>query len=111
MEKKSLQRVCFLLHVKKEWMEEYRRRHREVWPELLEAFRETGWHNFSLYLTGDGTLIGYVETPDFDSALEAMGAKKVNDRWQAEMREFFEDPLHRSADRQIVPLEEIFHLD
>lgn len=111
MEEQSLQRICFLLRVKNDRIEEYKRRHREVWPELLDAFRETGWHNFSLYLTDDGLLVGYVETPDFDSARTAMGAKEVNDRWQSEMREFFEDPLGRPADRQIVPLEEIFHLD
>lgn len=36
-------RVCFLLKVKPALIEEYRRRHAAVWPEMLEALRRTGW--------------------------------------------------------------------
>lgn len=105
------QRVCFLLHVKKDRLEEYKERHKRVWPEMLAALRETGWHNYSLYLREDGLLIGYVETPDFQKALDGMAVKEVNERWQREMKEFFEDPEGRPADRQMAPLEEVFHLD
>jgi L-rhamnose mutarotase len=107
----NAQRVCFMLQVKRDRLEEYKRRHQRVWPEMLAALRETGWHNYSLFLRDDGLLIGYLETPDFQEALAGMAAKEVNDRWQAEMREFFEDPQGRPADRQMQPLEEVFHLD
>ncbi len=104
-------RVCFLLHVKKDRLEEYKERHRTVWPEMIAALRETGWHNYSLFLTDDGLLVGYLETQDFQEALAGMAAKEVNGRWQSEMAEFFEDPEGRHADRQMGPLEEVFHLD
>ena len=51
-----MQRVCFLLKVKADRLEEYRRRHEQVWPEMLEALRETGWRNYSLFLREDGLL-------------------------------------------------------
>ena len=41
-------RVCFLLQVKKDRLKEYKERHKSVWPEMLQALRETGWHNYSL---------------------------------------------------------------
>ena len=104
-------RVCFLLHVKKDRLAEYKERHKSVWPEMRRALRDTGWHNYSLYLTDDGLLIGYVETPDFQKALSGMAAQEVNTRWQAQMKEFFEDPAGREADKQMAPLEEVFHLD
>ena len=104
-------RVCFILHVKKARLEEYKARHKKVWPDMLEALRQTGWHNYSLFLREDGMLIGYLETPDFDKAIAGMATKEVNDRWQAQMREFFEDPEGRPADQQISSLEEVFHLD
>lgn len=106
-----MQRICFVLHVKKDRLEEYKERHKAVWAEMLQALRETGWHNYSLFLRPDGTLIGYVETPDFQKALSGMAAREVNDRWQAEMKEFFEDPEGREADKQMEPVEEVFHLD
>jgi L-rhamnose mutarotase len=54
-------RTCFLLKVAPERVEEYRTRHSQVWPELQEALRETGWKNYSLFLREDGLLVGYLE--------------------------------------------------
>lgn len=103
-------RVCFLLTVKPGLIEEYRRRHAAVWPEMLDALRETGWRNYSLFLRSDGLLVGYFETEDLDAALAGMAAREVNARWQAEMEPFFEG-LDRAPDEGIVPLAEVFHLD
>ncbi len=104
-------RVCFILQVKKDRVAEYKERHKAVWPEMQAALRETGWRNYSLFLRDDGLLIGYCETPDFQAALDGMAAREVNTRWQAWMKDFFEDPGGREADKQMVPLEEVFHLD
>ena len=106
-----MQRICFLLQVKKDRLAAYRERHRQVWPEMLAALRETGWHNYSLFLRDDGLLIGYLETPDFEAARAGMARREVNERWQQEMAPFFEDAAGRPADEQMVPLVEIFHLD
>ena len=106
-----MQRVCFLLKVRQERLEEYVERHVEVWPEMLAALRKTGWHNYSLFLREDGLLIGYLETPDFQAALEGMAAREVNERWQNDMAPFFETLDGRHADESMVPLREVFHLD
>jgi L-rhamnose mutarotase len=103
-------RVCFLLKVKSEHMTEYRERHAAVWPEMRAALSETGWRNYSLYLTEDGLLVGYFETDDLDAALAGMAATDVNTRWQAQMAPFFEG-LPGAPDEGIAPLAEIFHLD
>lgn len=105
-----MQRICFLLHVKRDRLEEYRQRHAAVWPEMLNALRDAGWHNYSLFLQQDGLLIGYLETPDFQEALQRMAVTGVNQRWQAEMAPFFDGPPGRTADEQMSPLQEIFHL-
>ena len=106
-----MQRVCFCLQVDPERLDEYRERHRTVWPEMLDALREAGWHNYSLFLREDGLLIGYVETPDFDDALRRMAATDVNRRWQAEMVGFFQGVPGRKADEQMTPVNEVFHLE
>jgi L-rhamnose mutarotase len=53
-------------------MDEYIKRHAEVWPEMLKALHSTGWRNYSLFLDTDGTLIGYFETLSLNQALEGM---------------------------------------
>lgn len=106
-----MQRVCFQLQVRRDRIEEYAERHRVVWPEMLEALVEAGWHNYSLFLRADGMLIGYFETPSLEQALARMEATDVNARWQAEMAEFFEALGDARPDTGFVRLDEVFHLE
>ncbi|MCF3129685.1 L-rhamnose mutarotase [Streptomyces olivochromogenes] len=105
-----MRRVCFLLKVRADRLDEYRERHAAVWPELCAELSATGWHNYSLFLREDGLLVGYLETEDFAAALSGMEATDVNARWQAEMAPFFESPDGDRPDRAMKPLTEVFHL-
>ena len=106
-----MQRVCFCLQVRPERMTEYAARHSTVWPDMLAALHEAGWHNYSLFLRGDGLLVGYFETPDLDAARAGMAVTAVNTRWQAEMAEFFTDLDGLSPDEGFLRLDEVFHLE
>ena len=53
----QMQRVGFVLKVKTSRLDEYKKRHEQVWPEMLDALRETGWHNYSLFLVAN---FGYI---------------------------------------------------
>jgi L-rhamnose mutarotase len=101
-----MERVCFALQVSADRLDEYRERHRDVWPEMLDALRDAGWRNYSLFLRDDGLLVGYLESDDFAAAQRAMAATAVNDRWQRDMASFFDV----RADHALVRLEEVFHL-
>ncbi|TDC90159.1 L-rhamnose mutarotase [Actinomadura sp. 7K507] len=103
-------RICFLLKVRQDRLEEYKLRHQAVWPDMRAALRDSGWHNYSLFLREDGLLVGYLETDDFEAAQERMAATEVNARWQAEMAQFFED-LDGRPDEGMRPLAEVFHLE
>ena len=106
-----MERVGFLLKVKPEHLAEYRERHKAVWPEMLDALRETGWTNYSLFLSPEGLLFGYLETPDFEAAVAGMAKREVNERWQREMAPFFEDLDGGAADAGLLRLDEVFHLE
>lgn len=106
-----MQRICFLLQVKPERLDEYKARHRDVWPEMLDALRETGWNNYSLFLRPDGLLVGYLETEDFERSRIEMMKREVNARWQREMADFFVNPRGLAPDAAMAPLEEIFHVE
>jgi len=106
-----MQRICFRLQVKADRLEEYRNRHRAVWPDMLEALAATSWQNYSLFLGEDGLLIGYFETPSLEEALAGMEATEVNGRWQAEMAEYFEELGDARPDTGFVRLHEVFHLE
>ena len=94
-----MERVCFLLKVKADRLEEYKKRHSPVWQEMQDALRETGWHNYSLFLRDDGLLVGYLETPDFQKALDGMASREINARLQRDMAPFFEHRERRRPHR------------
>ena len=102
-------RVCFVSRVRPDRLAEYRERHAAVWPEMLEALRDSGWRDYSLYLSSDGLLVGHLHTEDYAAAQEAMARTAVNARWQAEMAEYFVDD--GNPDEGFTVLEEVFHLE
>ena len=107
-----MKRVGFLLKVKQDKLEEYKKHHQRVWPEMLAALRRNGWHNYSLFMREDGTLFGYLETPDdFQAALDGMAKEEINAKWQDFMAPYFEGFGGGHADKNMIELEEVFHLE
>jgi L-rhamnose mutarotase len=106
-----MRRYCFVLRVRPDRLAEYRERHRAVWPEMLQALKDTGWSNYSLFLDAGGLLVGYVEAVDLEASRAAMAALDVNARWQAEMADYMELPAGGRPDQALALLDEVFHLE
>jgi L-rhamnose mutarotase len=104
-----VERVCFLARIRPDRLDEYRARHQAVWPEMRAALSGAGWGNYSIFLADDGLLVGYLETDDYQAALDAMAGTEVNQRWQAQMSQFFD--ADGPPDESFVRLTQIFHLD
>ena len=105
-----MRRVGFQFKVRRDHLAEYKEKHKNVWPEMLEALRETGWHNYTLFMREDGLIFGYFETDeDLATAQAKMGAKEVNTRWQEFMSSFMDS--NARPDETFVELVEYFHLD
>lgn len=102
-------RVCFTSRVRADRIPEYRAAHAAVWPEMLEALRDTGWRDYHLFLRDDGLLVGFLETDDYEAAQRGMAATEVNARWQTAMSEFFVSD--GNPDDGFVLLDEVFYLE
>jgi L-rhamnose mutarotase len=106
-----MRRVGFLLKVKPELIDEYKKHHEAVWEEMLDALRRHGWHNYSLFMRDDGLLFGYFEAEEsFAASLAGMAREEINLKWQTFMQPYFESPSGR-PDQNMIELEEVFHLD
>lgn len=105
-----MKRVGFQFKVRKDRLDEYKEQHKQVWPEMLDALRKTGWHNYTLFMRPDGLIFGYFETDaDLATAQAKMAAKDVNTRWQEFMSSYMD--ANARPDETFVELEEYFHLD
>ncbi len=106
-----MKRVGFLLKVKPDKIEEYKKHHEAVWPEMLAALSRQGWHNYSLFIREDGLLFGYVEVAEsFQTSQKGMETEAINETWQKFMEPYFESMTGR-PDENMMPLVEVFHLD
>jgi L-rhamnose mutarotase len=105
-----MKRICFTLQISADRVEEYKKAHANVWPEMREALKRNGWHNYSLFVRADGLLVGYFETPDFNAAIANMQREPVNAKWQAAMKPLFEGLETAAADTSMRPLENVFFL-
>ena len=101
------ERSAFVLRVRPDKIEEYIRAHRDVWPEMLEALRGAGIHNYTIFRHGN-QMFGYFEADDLAAAERHLAQQDVSPRWQDAMAELLEE---RVPDGGAPALEEIFRLD
>jgi len=105
-----VQRVAFRLRVKPERLEEYKRLHQEVWPELLEDLRAASIRNYSIFADGP-ELFGYLECDDWEVSSAALARSDANRRWQAFMSGFLATPVDPDAAEPLRLMAEVFRLD
>ena len=105
-----MKRIGFQFKVRQDKLAEYKEQHQHVWPEMLSALREAGWHHYTLFLRQDGLVFGYFETErSLADAQAKMAAREVNTRWQEFMAPFTDAEVR--PDESFVELEEYFHLE
>lgn len=87
---------------------EYRRRHDEIWPELVEELRRRGVIDYRIFLDPETQALFAVMTRRRNHTLDGLPRTKVMQRWWAMMG----DIMHTNPDRspEQVDLEEMFVL-
>jgi len=112
-----MQRYGWVIGLKKQKVEEYKRLHAAVWPDVLEMIRDCNIRNYSIYLRemDDGRLylFSYFEYggEDFDADMARMAADETTRKWWA-VCEPCQEPLRNRADGQWwANMEEVFHCD
>ncbi len=75
---------AWILEVRPGYEDEYKKRHDEIWPEMLEAVQKAGIRNYNIFRHGL-TLFGYFETDDLQRTIDILKDDPVNARWGAYM--------------------------
>lgn len=103
-----MQRIAFVMRVRPGQEQEYRRRHREVWPDMLQALRDAGCANYSIFMRGR-ELFAYLEVDDFAAMRRSLAASEASQRWEEHMAGIMERGILPETGFHEV-LEEVFHL-
>jgi L-rhamnose mutarotase len=104
-----MERLCYTFDLTPGMEEEYERRHNEAWPELLEALKDSGFSNYSLFRRGL-EVIAYVECePSFEQAMARLARTEVSGRWNVYIRSLMTRSV--DPDGRFFTVREIWHLD
>ena len=104
-----MERIAFTMRVKQGQGAEYLRRHRDVWPAMLQALKDAGCSNYSIFMKGQD-LFACMEVTDFERFRSQMAASPDAQRWELHMAGIMERGILPETGFHEV-LHEVFHLD
>jgi L-rhamnose mutarotase len=107
-----MKRFGQLIGIKQDRLEEYKRYHADVWPEILDMIRKCNIQNYSIFYK-DGLLFAYLEYvgDDFDADMAKMAADPKTQEWWDIMMPMQEPVETRAEGEWWANMEEVFHMD
>lgn len=102
-------RSAFKMKLKPGYAEEYKKRHDEIWPELVKELEAAGVFDYSIYLDEEtNTLFAFQKLKDHNSADELPETRIVKKWWK-----YMADIMETNPDNSpvTVELKEVFHMD
>lgn len=101
-------RLAFKMKLLAGNVSEYRKRHDEIWPELVNLIRQHGIHDYSIFLdehTGD--LFGVLGIAD-PKQLDLLPQHDLMKKWWVYMSDLME--VNADFSPLSIPLTEVFYL-
>jgi L-rhamnose mutarotase len=88
--------------------EEYKKRHSEIWPELVQLLKNEGIENYSIFLDEEeNTLFAYQENSGESSSQDLVNSEIVKMWWK-----YMADIMETNSDNSpvTIPLEQVFYM-
>lgn len=101
--------VAFTMKLKPGMIAEYKRRHDEIWPELVRTLRAAGISDYSIFLDEATLTLFAVQKQSDGSTASDLPNHPVIKQWWAYMAPLMEtNPDHSPACVELAP---VFHLE
>jgi len=102
-------RFAFKMKMYPGFREEYKKRHREIWPELVTLLKQEGIENYSIFLDEEtNTLFAYQEQSGIASSQD-LGTTEIVKKWWKYMADIMETNPDNSP--VSIPLEQVFYME
>ena len=104
-----MEKYAFKMKLNSGMKAEYKRRHDEIWPELVSLLKEAGVSDYSIHLDEETSILFGVLWRRDDHRMADLPNHRVMQRWWAHMADVMET---RSDNEPVaVPLETMFHME
>lgn len=112
-----MKRYGMIIGLRAEKLDEYKKLHAAVWPEVLEQIRQSNIRNYSIYLRqlddGQYYLFSYFEYTggDFAGDMVKMAADPTTQKWWSVCQPCQQPLPNRMPGEWWSGMEEVFHCD
>lgn len=104
-----MQKYAFKMKLADGMEAEYRKRHDEIWPELVTLLKEAGVSDYSIHLDRESHILFGVLWRRSDHAMDELPQHPVMQKWWAYMADIMD--AKPGNEPIAIPLETLFHLD
>ena len=104
-----MEKYAFKMRLNPGMEAEYRRRHEEIWPELVALLKQAGISDYSIHLDPETNILFGVLWRTENHSMDALPSHAVMQRWWAHMA----DIMETGSDNQpiTVPLTTVFQME
>jgi len=88
---------------------EYEKRHDEIWPELVDALKQAGVSDYSIFLERSSNKLFAVLKRNQGHNMDRLPLEPIVKKWWAHMADIMETNQDNSP--VVSPLEKVFHLE
>ena len=104
-----MKRHAFKMKLKAGKAAEYRKRHDEIWPELVALIKDSGVSDYSIFLDEETNILFAVQKLSGAGSSQDLGSMEVVRRWWAHMSDLMD--TNPDGSPASVDLVEVFRLD
>ena len=108
----EIKRICSLINVNKDSIEDYERVHAAVWPEVLACLKRANIQNYSIYRYNN-LLVSYMEYigKDLEADMASIAADPKTQEWWDVCMPLQRPVADRADGEWWASIPEVFHVD
>lgn len=91
-------------------IEEYKRRHDEIWPELASELRKAGISDYSIYFDAETRTLFAIQKLADDNTADSLPQNPVVRKWWDYMNDGIME-YNEKNEPVSIPLTEVFHMN
>ncbi len=105
----TMKRFGFKMKLYPGFRDEYKKRHGEIWPELVKLLKDNGIGNYSIFFDEETNILFAYQEQKGESSSQDLGQQEVVKRWWKYMSDIMETNPDNSP--VTVPLEQVFFME
>ena len=104
-----MEKVAFVMTLKPGYEQEYKKRHDEIWPELIEELKKAGVSDYSIFYEERSNKLFAVLKRDGNHSMDSLPSNPVVKRWWQHMADIMD--TYEDNEPVAIDLRKVFHLE